>query len=180
MPTIKTRQDILLEIKALHEALDVEAEHRINIERTPEYQAARDDLNTIEAVINDLQQEAMATRARMDEMKSVVNDSRPALEEVKQLLIASMRIDGVEGYAEDWISVSGKFSEKRSVDGMRLLETLGGDVDSFVSIVKPTQKAVKAYADELGDPVLRKKLMSCIKLESRELVDVEISLPIAS
>lgn len=179
MPRAKpiTKDDLLQRIKMLRQDCDKEAMHRMDIERSPDYRAAQQDIEDTERTIRDLQTEITATRARQTEMLSVVSDSRPALEEAKRALMQIMEAEGVEGYVEDWISVSGKWSERRSVDGKKLLTVLGGDIDTFVSIVKPTQKSVKQYADEVGEPALKKQLMSCIKLESRELVDVDIQLP---
>lgn len=149
--------------------------HRLDIERSKDYQAAQKDIEQTEASVRDLLKEIAATRARQQEMLATVSDSRPALEEAKRMLIELMKIEGVEGYAEDWISAVGKFSEKKGVDGRRLMQVLGGDIDEFLRLAQPTQKAIKMYADEHIE--LRKPLMACIKLESRELVDVEIQLP---
>ena len=41
-----------------------------------------------------------------------------------------------------------------------------------MSIVKPTQKAVKDFASDRED--IKKKVLSSIEIESREIVDVDI------
>lgn len=170
-----TRQAILEEIKAIKTACDKEELERYEVTRTKDYQAAEEDAAGVEATIRDLGAELTATRERQREMLTIVPDSRPMLEDAKTMLMQIMEAEGVEGYVEDWISVSGKFSEKKTVDGNKLLTVLGGDIDEFTRLVKPSQKAVKDYAQERPD--MKRALLSCITLESRELVGVDISIP---
>ena len=170
-----TRDAILKAIQATKIACNEESIKRLDVQRTKDYQAVQVDIDGIEATMRDLAQELQATRARQDEMLKAVPDSRPKLEEEKRMLMQIMEAEGVEGYVEDWISVSGKWSEKKKVDGNRLLSVLGGDMDEFMQIAKPSQKSVKDYA--LERPDMKSALLSCITLESRELVDVEIQLP---
>ena len=177
-PKPTTRADLLMRIKMLKQDCDAESMHRMDIERGADYQAAQQDIEATETTIRELQTEVSATRARQQEMLSVVSDARPALEEAKRQLIELMILEGVEGYAEDWISATGKFSEKKTVDGMKLMQVLGGDVEEFVRLAKPTQAAIKAYAQEHED--IKKHLLGCIRLESRELVDVDIQIPDAA
>lgn len=173
-----TRQTLLEEIKTIKTACDKEELERYEVTRTKDYQAAEADAAGVEATIRDLGAELTATRERQREMLAIVPDSRPKLEEAKAMLMQIMEAEGVEGYVEDWISVSGKFSEKKTVDGNKLLTVLGGDIDEFTRLVKPSQKAVKDYAQERPD--MKRALLSCITLESRELVGVEISIPEAA
>lgn len=170
-----TRQAILEEIKAVKTACDKEELERFDVTRSKDYQAAEADAESVEATMRDLATELTATRERQREMLAVVPDSRPLLEEAKRMLMDIMQAEGVEGYVEDWISVSGKFSEKKTVDGRKLLTVLDGDIDEFTRLVKPSQKAIKDYAMERPD--MKRALLSCITLESRELVGVDISLP---
>ena len=170
-----TRQKILEEIKAVKTACDKEELERYEVTRTKDYQAAEADAASIDATLRDLGAELTATRERQREMLLVVPNSTPKLEELKSMLMEVMQAEGVEGYVEDWISVSGKFSEKKTVDGNKLLTVLGGDIDEFTRLVKPSQKAVKDYAQERPD--MKRALLSCITLESRELVGVDISIP---
>ncbi len=174
MPAL-TKDDLLKVIKKESACVETESQMRFEIERTKDYQAVSKDIEDTEATMRELLAECAVMRERQKEMLSVVKDSRPALEQAKAMLLEIMRIEGVEGYNEDWISVSGKFSETRKVDGKRLLEVLGGDIDEFVSLVKPTQKAIKEYATE--HEALKKPLLQCIRLEGRELVGLDIQLP---
>lgn len=170
-----TRDAILKEVQAVKVACNDESIKRLDVQRTKDYEAAQADIDGIEATMRDLATELNATRERQREMLDTVPDSRPKLEELKRMLMQIMEAEGVEGYVEDWISVSGKWSEKKKVDGNRLLSVLGGDMDEFMRIAKPSQKAIKDYALERVD--LKSALLSCITLDSRELVDVEIQLP---
>lgn len=169
------RQELLRQLSTLKTQCDHEAVERMRIQQGKDYQAADADAQDTERAIMELQQELTAIRQRQQEMFEVVHDSRGELDETKKALISLMLLEGVEGYTEDWISVSGKFSEKKSVNGRRLLEVLQGDIDEFLRVVAPTQKAVKEYAAEHEG--LKRELLKCIRLESRELVDVEISIP---
>lgn len=170
-----TRQKILEEIKAVKTACDKEELERYEIARSKEWQAAETDAMGIEATQRELSAELNAIRERQAEMVAVVPNSRPKLEELKSMLMQIMQAEGVEGYVEDWISVSGKFSERKTVDGNKLLTVLGGDIEEFTRLAKPSQKAVKDYAEEHHD--IKRALLSCITLESRELVGVDISIP---
>lgn len=170
-----TRQDLLVQIKQLAHCIDTEAAQRMLIERSKEFQAIQADVESTQGTIAELQKEVSALYERSAEMLRAVPDTRPQLEEAKALLVDLMKIEGVEGYNEDWISVSGRFSETRSVDGKRVLDVLGGDIDEFVRMVKPTQKAIKEYAAEHEE--IKKPLLQCIRLEGRELVGVDIQLP---
>lgn len=174
MPTV-TREEILTRIKELAENIVHEDAQCAEIRRSPEYQAAEADLQENENAVRELVQEGSELRTRMNEMTAAVPDSRVALTEAKQELIRLMQLEGVEGYTEDWIIATGKWSEKKSVDGRRLLEVLDGDIDEFTKLAKPTQKSVTELAKER--PELKKALLGCIKLESRDLVDVEIQFP---
>lgn len=174
-PKPVSRQTLLMRIKELKEDCELEAMKRLDVERSKDYRAAQEDIEQTEASIRDLQTEVAQTRARQQEMLAVISDARPSLQEAKLALIELMKLEGVEGYAEDWISAVGKFSEKKTVDGMKLMQVLGGDVEEFVRLAKPTQAAIKAYAQEHED--IKKHLLSCIRLESRELVDVDIQIP---
>ncbi len=178
IPKPLSREDLLIKIKMLKQDCDEESLKRMDIERSKDFQAAQVDIEATEATVRDLISEITAIKERQKEMLAVVSDARPALEEAKRLLIEVMKLEGVDGYTEDWISAVGKFSEKKTVDGMRLMKVLGGDIEEFVRIVKPTQKAVKEYAMEHED--IKKQLFACIKLESRELVDVDIQIPDAA
>ncbi len=141
-----TRTDILHRIKELKEQIDVEELQRHEVRQTPEYKAVEADIATNEDTMRELAQEGQALRARMQEMTAAIPNSTMELTTAKQELIALMQLEGVEGYTEDWITVSGKWSEKKSVNGRRLLEVLGGDIDEFTKLAQPTQKAVKDMA----------------------------------
>lgn len=169
------RQDVLHRIKDLKTAIAAEEMQRHDVRQSPEYRAAEADLETNDATIRELAAEGQALRERMQEMTEAVPNSTPALDEAKRALIELMQLEGVEGYNEDWITATGKWSEKKSVDGRRLLEVLGGDIDEFTKLAKPTQKSVTELAKER--PELKKALLGCIKLDSRDLVDVEIQFP---
>lgn len=173
-----TRQTLLEEIKAIKTACDKEELERYEVTRTKDYQAAEEDAAGVDATMRELGAELTAIRERQREMLAGVPDSRTKLEEAKIMLMQIMEAEGVEGYVEDGITVSGKWSEKKTVDGSKLLTVLGGDIDEFTRLVKPSQKAVKDYAQERPD--MKKALLSCITLESRELVGVEISIPEAA
>ncbi len=175
MTTVTTKDDLLKAIKLVTEAIEKESMARLDIERTKDFQAIEKDIADTQATIAELQKEVSALYERGREMLAAVPDTRPKLEELKRMLIEVMKIEGMEGYNYDWITVSGKFSESRKVDGKRLLEVLGGDIDEFVSLVKPTQKAIKDYAAEHDG--MKKELLNCIRLEGRELVSVDIQLP---
>lgn len=175
MDTPITKDALLKEIREAKDLCNAEELLRLDVQRTKDYQAAQTDIDGIEATMRDLATELNATRERQREMLAEVPDTRPKLDELKRMLMQIMEAEGVEGYVEDWISISGKWSEKKKVDGNRLLSVLGGDMDEFMQIAKPSQKAVKDYA--LERPDMKKALLSCITLDSRELVDVDISIP---
>ncbi len=169
-----TKQEILDQIKIAMQDCMNENLQRQDIKMTKEYQASQADIDQIGKAMESMAQELHAVKARQDEMLATVPDSTGKLEDLKRHLMNMMMVDGVEGYMENDITVSGKFTEKKKVDGNRLLSVLGGDMDAFMQIVKPTQKAIKDYATERPD--LKSSLLSCITLDSRELVDVDIQL----
>lgn len=170
-----TRQDVLRRIKDLKTAIAAEEMQRHDVRQSPEYRAAEADLEANDATLRELAAEGQAIRARMNEMTGAVPNSTFELDEAKRSLIELMQLEGVEGYNEDWITATGRWSEKKSVNGRRLLEALGGDIDEFTKLAKPTQKAVKDLATER--PELKKMLLGCIVLDSRDLVDVDIQIP---
>lgn len=170
-----TRESLLRAVQATKAACNEEMLKRLDVEATKEYQAIQADIDGITATIQELSLELQAARLAQLEMLKAVPDSRLRLEEEKQMLMQIMETEGVEGYTEDYITVSGKFSETKKVDGKRLLSVLGGDIDEFTRLAKPSQKAVKDYA--LERPDIKTPLLSCIVIDSRELVDIDINLP---
>jgi len=167
-----TREEALRDIAKWKKAIEEEDSLRFDVMQTKDYKAVEEDAAQLQHTIGELGNELAATTQRKLEMLQEVPDSREQLQVTKLNLIDLMNLEGVEGYTEDWISVSGKFSEKRTVNAHKLLETLGGDITEFCKIAIPSQKAVKDYAQEVGN----KAILTCIRLESRELTDIEITL----
>ncbi len=169
-----TRAKLLARIKELKQQCDKETMQCFDIEKTKEYQIMEKSIESINKTIVELQEEITETRELQAKMKSKVPNSLPLLTNEKLNLMKLMNIEGVEGYEDDGISIHGKFSEKRGVDAMQLLKVLNGDLEEFTRLVKPTQKALKDYVIE--HEADKGMLLSCIKVESRELTDVDIVL----
>ncbi len=178
MPKAKPldRTELLNRIKDLRKKCDEENTQRFHIERSTEYQASEADIADTQRSINDLNQEIAATRTRQAEMLASIPSHADELFEAKMQLMELMRLEQVEGYNADGIVILGKFSQKKSVDTKKLYEkVLQGDAEEFYKLSTVSQDALKEYAKD--HPNASKELLSCIKLDSRDLVDVVITLP---
>ncbi len=169
------RQTIINLIRTLSAQIAEEERRRSDIMRSADYKAAEEDLELVDATMRSLAEDGNEIRLRMTEMTAAIPNSKLELFDAKAKLIEIMQLEGVEGYNQNGIIVSGKFSEKKGVNGRLLLETLGGDIDEFVKLSKPTQASIKEYAQEHQE--IKKELLGCIKIVSRDLVDVEITIP---
>ena len=111
----------------------------------------QEDYKKLEDQVKSLEDQTLSIKQQMSdiELSSPVDES--PISQAKNVLIEIMKIEGVEGYEHEGYSLSAKYSEKRKVNGRRLLEAIGGDIDLFMSIVKPTQKAVKDFASDRAD-----------------------------
>ena len=99
---------------------------------------------------------------------SMVEDNTSTLEAVKKQIVEEMREKNLESF-EDCI---GKFKTKKSVNTEKLLRTIGGDIDTFVVLSDISQKKLKEFAKDNRD--IKKALLGCIEVDSKELIDVTI------
>lgn len=105
---------------------------------------------------------------KQTELLSVVPDSTPDLNLIKQDIMEHFKKKRIEQYDNCF----GKFKEKKSVNSAKVLEVMGGDIDIFATISNISQKDLKAYAKDNKD--IKKAIMGCVQVDSRELVDITI------
>lgn len=103
-----------------------------------------------------------------EEMLADVPDSSKELYAVKQDIIKYFKDNELEQYDNCFA----KFKTKNSVNSEKLLNVLGGDIDTFVVISDVSQKKLKDYARDNKD--IKKALLGCIQEDYKELVDVTI------
>lgn len=117
-------------------------------------------------------EEQIATLQRqLTEMTAVVPDSSLELEDAKAALQEAMLESNLDAYGDAKIS----YREKNRVNVPRVLEVIGGDIGTFLEMTRVTQKTLSEYAKLMPD--LKKDLMACVELESRDVVGITISDP---
>jgi hypothetical protein len=154
MPSV---DDLYRSVISLREAVTREGMERMTIETSPECLA-------IDHQINDLLERKQA-------MLATVPNSSSALEEAKRGLMDAMLSQGIDAYGNAKVS----YREKNRVNVGRVLEVVGGDIGTFLEMTKVTQKTLADYAKLMPD--LKKDLMACVELESREVTGLTISDP---
>lgn len=127
---------------------------RQNIKETEDYKA--------------LQRVIESASKEQEEMLSSVNDSSNDLYGVKQDIVKYFKDKDLESYGNCF----GKFKTKKSVNSEKLLNVIGGDIDTFVVISDVSQKKLKEYAKDNKD--IKSAILGCIEVDSKELIDVTI------
>ena len=93
-------------------------------------------------------------------------------EELKREIIEHMKVSGQTQIG----NVFAKFKKTKAVNGMRVLEALGGDIGTFIEMAKVSQKHLKDFADLESNARIKKQLMLCVELQSVEISDLKIEL----
>ena len=105
---------------------------------------------------------------QQQEMLSSIKDSSVDLFGVKKDIIKYFEEKEIEQYDNCFA----KFKTKKSVNSEKLLNVIGGDIDTFVVISDVSQKKLKEYAKDNKD--IKSAILGCIEVDSKELIDVTI------
>lgn len=95
-------------------------------------------------------------------------DSQLEYEDLKKKIVDHMKKNGV-GEVE---GVNIKYRETKAVNNSRFMEVIGGDFDIFESLATITQKSLTEFAKT--EPGLKKPLMDCVEVLSRDVSDIEL------
>lgn len=107
-------------------------------------------------------------KEKQEAMLAGVPDSTGDLEAIKIELMDIMKTEGLTKFR----SIYAKMGKKSTVNGARLLNTLGGDIGLFMEIATITQKALKDFSD--SNYPIKNELLACIDSEI-VMKDLEIS-----
>lgn len=151
------------ELTALAMKLRTERAERWKVEGTEEYIGLQNGIALHQVHIE-------ANQAKQKELLSSVPDSTQEYEDAKREFMEEMRSKGIE----EIDNVVAKFKVKNEVNTRRVMEGLGGDLDSFYLLAKIQQVTLKEFCKSNPD---YKSLMGCIEEIDREMTDITISLP---
>lgn len=146
------------QLAELKKTLDLEAAERAKVIASPEYQS--------------LAQRIEACMLQQNSMLSGAPDSRLEYEALRKRVIEEMNKEGIFAVG----NVAAKWKEKSEVNKERVMTTIGGDIDQYFTLSHVTQVKLKEFAKE--NPEMKKELLNCIEVVSREVVDLEIQDPL--
>lgn len=149
-------QALASRLTELQRAANAESQARLAVTKSPQYLKLDEQI-----------QEMIRQR---DAMLDGITDSTTALQQAKAEMMLAMREQGLTAYE----NVTAKFKEKREVNRRRLMEVIDGDMDLYFTLSNVTQVAVKDFARSSDK---KKDLLDCIEVVGREIVDVEVALP---
>ena len=141
----------MIHLKTFSDCYKKLAEFNKNLEINNEYVHLKEQKEIIDKRIKEIEFE------RITILDEISDSKRYLLAEANE-----KKLDEIGDYKVKW-------KEKKEVDTAKLFSVVG-DVDAFVSIASVTQKDLKSYAKERSD--LKKPLMGCISVTSREAVDL--------
>ncbi len=154
--TLRERCHALAELK---KKLDLEGAERARVKYGEQYVA--------------LSKQIEALMEEQDELLAPLPNSQPEYEALAREVMDIMDAEKVYTCG----NVSAKFKEKNEVNTSKVLSVIGGDMDLFVQMANITQTKLKDFAKSSG---LKKELMDCVEVVSRDIVSLEIAQPSAA
>jgi hypothetical protein len=162
---MKTLDQSVLELEKLQEKINQEESQRREIKLTFAYKNCDEELIALEKRKDDV-------KRLQAELLKEVPDSMSDFTSLKMSIIEMMKMEDRYNIG----NVKAKYSTKKAVNNMALLNLLGGDIKYFCEFVKTPQKTIKDHAKTLA-PDEKKQFESCIEIISQELTDLTISQP---
>ena len=110
-------------------------------------------------------------RILRDKQESMLPEQTASAEysELKREIMNQMNLD--RDYVVD--GVTPKFTEKKAVNQNKVMDVIGGDFGLYQELSTITQKTLKDFAKTQSG--MKKPLMNCIEVVSRELSDITIT-----
>jgi len=145
--------DYRKELYRLKLAMEEEAIKRLQVQNSKEWEA-------LDIIVNSAKKEQI-------KMLEPIEDSTSRFNELKSIVLGEVLAGkSVEGFRP-------KYRTTNKVNAYGVFITMDSNIDTFLQLVKISQKDLNDYADA-GDPEMKQALRSCIEVTKKEIVDVEM------
>ena len=133
--------------------MEEEAIKRLQLQNSKEWGA-------LDQIVNNAKKE----QAKMLEL---IEDSTSMFNSLKSIVLGEVLAGvSIEGFRP-------KYRTTNKVNAYGVFVTMDSNIDTFLQLVKITQKDLNDYADA-GDPEMKKALKSCVEIIKKEIIDVEM------
>ena len=150
--------ELCTSLAALKTRLEAETAERAKVMSSDEYTAIGEQI--------------VELMRKQDALLAPLPDSRLEYDELRKQVIEEMNKEGIFAVG----NVAAKWKEKSEVNKERVMTTIGGDIDQYFTLSHVTQVKLKEFAKE--NPELKKELLNCIEVVSREVIDLEVQDPL--
>lgn len=135
-------------------------------------QVEQEDIERSKIIYSDayveLNKKIDALKAQQEEMLSAIPNSAVEMETAKKDLIAAMKVEGLSHFK----NAVARYKERKEVNRSKVMEVIGGDWDTYMSISNITQVSLKDFAK--SNPLIKNELMDCVESVGKEFVDLEL------
>lgn len=122
----------------------------------------------LSAAYTGIKEKIESIQAKLDGMLSEVKDSKPLLDALEPVIIADMKKKGVK----ELNGVKVKLRKNKAVNGHRVLDVFGGDMDMFMTVSTIKQSDLKKFYTDNEE--FKKPLQDCVEVTGETIIGLTL------